>query len=109
VVLVALVLLVVGFFTGPPQGAVMLGTGLVLGSLAGLELSAREHFSGYKSHTALLAGAAGVATAAGLLALTGVAPVVSLGAGVAVAAGAAYLFARAFRRRSGGRLFKVKA
>jgi hypothetical protein len=35
--------------------------------------------------------------------------VVSLGAGVAVAAGAAYLFARAFRRRSGGRLFKVKA
>ena len=41
VVLIAIVLLVSGFFTGPPRGAVMLGAGLVLGSLAGLELSAR--------------------------------------------------------------------
>ena len=83
VVVVAIVLLVAGFFTGPQQGAVMLGAGLVLGSLAGLELSAREHFSGYRSHTLLLGGAVGVATVAGLAALTGLAPVVCLGAGVA--------------------------
>lgn len=105
--LIGLVLLVVGFFTGPPRGAIMLGTGLVLGSLAGLELSAREHFSGYRSHTALLAGAAGVATAAGLLALAGVTPVISLAAAAVVGAAAAYLLGRAFQRRSGGRLFKV--
>ena len=61
----------------------MLGAGLVLGSLAGLELSAREHFSGYRSHTLLLGGAVGVATVAGLAALTGLAPLVCLGAGVA--------------------------
>jgi len=34
-----------------------LGKGL-LGSLAGLELSIREHFAGYRSHTTLLAGVA---------------------------------------------------
>ena len=37
----------------------LIGTGLALGSLAGLELSIREHFAGYRSHTLLLAGAAG--------------------------------------------------
>src|ERR687897_1984351 len=59
VVLVALVLLVAGFFVAPPRGPVMLGAGLVLGSLAGLELAAREHLAGYRSHTLLLGGAVG--------------------------------------------------
>ena len=45
----------------------MLGVGLVLGSLAGLELSVREHFAGYRSHTLLLAAAVGVATLGGPL------------------------------------------
>ena len=108
VVLIALVLLVAGFFTGPPQGAVMLGAGLVLGSLAGLELSAREHFSGYRSHTLLLGGAVGVATVAGLAALSGLAPLVCAGIGAVAFGAASYLFAGAFRRRSGGALFKVK-
>lgn len=108
VVLVALVLLVVGFFTGPPQGAVLLGVGLVLGSLAGLELSAREHFSGYRSHTLLLAGAAGVIVAAALTVLAKIDPLAGLAAGVVFAAAAAYLLGRAFRRRSGGALFKIK-
>ena len=44
----------------------MIGAGLVLGSLAGLELAVREHFAGYRSHTLLLAGAIGVAVVAGL-------------------------------------------
>ena len=44
----------------------MIGTGLVLGSLAGLELSAREHFAGYRSHTLLLAGAVGMLVFGGL-------------------------------------------
>ena len=53
--LVGLVMLVVGLFVRGPQGAALLGTGLALGALAGLELSIREHFGGYRSHTALLA------------------------------------------------------
>ncbi len=43
------------------QGAVMIAVGLVLGALAGMELSIREHFAGYRSHTLVLSGAAGVA------------------------------------------------
>ena len=57
-------MLVVGLFVGGSQGTVLLTTGLALGSLAGLELSVREHFAGYRSHTALLAAAAAVATLA---------------------------------------------
>ena len=109
VVLVALVMLVAGFFVGGTRGALLLGTGLVLGSLAGLELSIREHFGGYRSHTLLLAGAAGIASLAllfyalpDLLSPTGR---VIAAAAVAVIAGLA--LARAFRARS-GRAFKLR-
>src|SRR5262245_64186424 len=46
VVLVGLVLLVVGFFIGGQRGGVMMIVGIALGALAGVELAAREHFSG---------------------------------------------------------------
>lgn len=91
VTLVGLVMLVLGFFTGPPQGPVLLVVGLVLGSLAGLELAAREHFSGYRSHAMLLGGAVGVAVSAALIFAAGVAPLIGLAGGIAVAGGAAYL------------------
>jgi hypothetical protein len=108
---VALLMLIGGFVVPPPRGAVMLGAGLVLGSLAGLELAIREHFAGYKSHTSLLAGAVGIAVVAGLYFLgPDSLPVwVSVVAGVLAFGGAAWLFAGAFRRRSGGALFKFSA
>lgn len=109
VVLVGIVLLVGGFFIEPPRGPVMIGAGLVLGSLAGLELSAREHFAGYRSHTLLLGGAAGVAVLAGLLALTELNPGICAGASVAVFGLCAWLLAGAFRKRSGGALFRFGA
>jgi hypothetical protein len=101
VVLIGLVLLVAGFFVEPPRGGVMIGAGLVLGSLAGLELAVREHFAGYRSHTLLIAGAAGVAVLAGLLALTKLSPGLCAGASVLMFGGCAYLLAGAFRKRSG--------
>lgn len=52
-VLVGLILIVIGAITKNPT---QLGIGLALGSLGGLELSIREHFAGYRSHTTLLAG-----------------------------------------------------
>jgi hypothetical protein len=106
--LVAIVLLVAGFFVMPPQGTVMLVVGLVLGSLAGLERAVREHFSGFRSHTLLIAGAAAVATSAVLWFLADLAPIVGLAGGALIGAGTGYLVARAFRSSSGGSLFRIK-
>ncbi len=106
--LAGLVLLVAGLVIGGARGVTMIAVGLALGAIAGLELSIREHFAGYRSHTTLLAGAVGVAVMIGLglgvpslwlpLAL-----VIALGA----FAGTAWALARAFRRRS-GLAFKVR-
>ena len=109
VVLVALVMLVAGFFVGGTRGALLLGTGLLLGSLAGLELSIREHFGGYRSHTLLLAAAAGIATLALLFYAVPdlLAPGGRLIAAAAVAVLVGLALARVFRARS-GRAFRLR-
>jgi hypothetical protein len=108
VVFVGIVLLIAGFFVAPPQGFVMIAVGLVLGSLAGLELSIREHFAGYRSHTLLLAAAVGVPIFGGLFVATKINPAICVVAGLVAFGGAAWLFASAFRRRSGGALFRLR-
>ena len=85
----------------------MLGAGLALGSLAGLELSVREHFAGYRSHTLLLAGAVGVATLIGLVALAKVGPLMGMAAAALAAGVASWALAAAFRSRS-GELYRIK-
>ena len=63
-ILAGLIFIVVGIATDPgePRATLIFG-GLALISLASLELSVREHFGGYRSHTALLAAAAAVIAA----------------------------------------------
>jgi hypothetical protein len=106
VVLIALVLLVGSFFVDSARRGPMLLGGLALGSLAGLELSIREHFGGFRSHSALLAGA----VAAAAITLT---YFVTKGGGAAIAVvpvvvggvvfmAAFWLFRQAFARRTGG-------
>ena len=106
--LCGLILVIAGFVVRGFQGTTMIGVGLALGAIAGLELSVREHFAGYRSHTILLAGAVGVAV---LVALALLVPSLwfPIAAAVAVAAFAvtAWALARAFRRRS-GLAFKVR-
>jgi uncharacterized membrane protein YhiD involved in acid resistance len=106
VVAIALVLLVVGFFVGGTRGSTALVTGLVLGSLAGLELSIREHFAGYRSHSLILAGAVAIGVLLALYYLADLGAGVSLLAAAAAFAVAFVALARAFRARS-GRLFKL--
>ena len=56
-VLVGLIMLVLGFFfVEGNRGPILVATGLALGSIGGLELTIREHFSGFRSHTMMLAG-----------------------------------------------------
>jgi hypothetical protein len=107
VVLIALVLIVAGFFTDGPRRMALLGCGFVLVTLAGLELALREHFAGYRSHSTLLAGAAAIAVDAPLYLLTDVPQVVLPALGAGVFALVFVLARNAFRRRSGGLGFRA--
>ena len=108
-VFVGVLLLIAGFFVAPPQGFVMVAVGLVLGSLAGLELTIREHFAGYRSHTLLLSAAVGVPVFGVLFAATKVPVPLCLAAGAVAFGGSAWLFTQAFRRRSGGAPFRLRS
>ena len=106
VVLLSLVLLVLGFVLGGARGITMIIAGITLGSLAGLELSIREHFTGFRSHTTVLAGAPAVLVL-GVGFFVAFAPIVNLIAGVVVFLVCFYLFREAFKRRSGGVGFRA--
>ncbi len=95
-------LFVVGFFfVGGSRGTQLFATGLMIASLAGLELSIREHFAGYRSHSVLLAGVAAVATSLGLYYLADLSPTLSLVGGALVMGLGLWALVNAFRRRSG--------
>jgi uncharacterized membrane protein len=59
-VLAGLVLIVVAFVLGGDGRPVLLFGGLALISVAALELSIREHFAGFRSHSTLLAAVVGI-------------------------------------------------
>jgi hypothetical protein len=105
------VILVVGFISSGPRQPVLIGTGLVLCSVAGLELAIREHFGGYRSHTLVLAAVPAVATLGVLFyaAPVGLTPAARIAIGAAVFCLAAWGFTTAFRSRSGGYAFRLKA
>ena len=100
-VLAALIIGVIGFFTSGPKGAILLVCAAVLGSLAGLEITIREHFAGFKSHTTVLALA--IAVAAMAVAFFAGGPkwlVIAVGAPLFVLS--FVLLRNTFARRSGG-------
>ena len=97
-ILAGIILLIVGFIGGSPTA---LGLGIALGALGGLEVSIREHFAGFRSHTTVLAAAPAVLTMA-ILFFTNAPRVAMLGAGVVVFLGAFYVLREVFKRRSGG-------
>lgn len=108
VVLIALVLLVGSFFVDSSRRAAMLLGGLALGSLAGLELSVREHYGGFRSHSALLAGfVAAVAITITYFVTKGTkAGVAMLPVGGITFMIAFYFFRGAFAKRTGGVTFR---
>ena len=106
-VLVAIVLIVASFPVGGDQGVVMFAAGLLLGTLAGLEVSIREHFSGFRSHSTLLAGCLAILTITAIALAAGEVFVpILLAAGLAVFGIAFWSLREAFRRRSGGVSFR---
>jgi hypothetical protein len=105
VVLLALVLLLAGFIVRGTRGGTMIVGGLALGSLAGIELSIREHFGGFRSHTTLLAAATAFVAGAVTYVITRdrVAPVI---VAAFVFLPAFWIFRQAFMRRTGGAGFR---
>jgi hypothetical protein len=106
-ILLSIILLVLGFaFTTGDRRAVLLGGGFVLVTLSAGELSFREHFAGYRSHSSLLAGLAAVVVAIPFY-VAGVSqnaiPPIALVVGLV----AFFFLRRAFVRRSGGVGFRA--
>jgi hypothetical protein len=100
-VLLALVMGVAGFVVGGGRGAVLLACAGALGSLAGLELSVREHLAGHRSHSLVLA--AGLAVAAGAaMYFAGFPQFAVLILATAIFLAAFFALRELFRRRSGG-------
>jgi hypothetical protein len=109
VVLLALILLPLSFVVGGARGKVMLMGALALGSLAGLELSIREHFAGFRSHTTLLAAACAFAAMAVVFVLGGKSDLTRallIPVGGLIFLVAFFIFREAFKRRSGGLGFR---
>jgi hypothetical protein len=103
-VLAGIIALVVGVAGKSPTA---IGLGVVLAALGGLEVSAREHFAGYRSHTTLLAGTLFVLVTASLFYLAGLILAICLAAGAMVFALSFYALRRAFQKASGGLSFKA--
>lgn len=83
----------------------MLAAAAGLGSLAGLELTIREHLAGFRSHSTVLSGALAVAVLAGLV-LAGVPRGITLVAAAVVFGTMLYVMREIFKRRSGGHGFR---
>lgn len=104
-VLAGIVVLVVGVVGASPTA---IGVGVVLAGLGGLEVSVREHFAGYRSHTTLLAGTVFVLVTGGLFYLAGLILAICLAAGAAAFLAAFLALRRAFQSASGGLSVKVR-
>lgn len=108
VILVGIVLMAWGLLSGGGQaGSRRLAAGLAVASLAGLELAVREHVTGFRSHSALLAGGAAIAVmvASGLgLRLNPLGLVLIAGAVTFVAA--FWALRKLFQAKSGGLSFR---
>ena len=104
-VLAGLVLLVLGLITGSMTQLVI---GLLLGSAGGLELSIREHFAGYRSHTTLLSGVVFVVSTGVAYFLAGLVLWQALTIGVALLALTFWGLRRNFQKTTGGLSYRLR-
>lgn len=108
-ILIGIVMLILGLLViDGERGVVTMVTGLFLASIGGLELSVREHFAGYRSHTVILAAVPAVAVLAVLFYAgpDGLPSIARAAIGVAVFALVALYLTRIFQARSGGYSFR---
>jgi len=106
-VLAGIVLMIWGVVSWDDDGNLRFGAGLAVAALGGLELSVREHFAGYRSHTTLLAGVAAFVVVSALALTSGPYQLwILLVIALAVFGGTFYSLRRVFQQRSGGLSFR---
>ena len=108
IILAGIVLMTWGFLQGVgDEGNSKIAAGLGIVSIAAMELSVREHVTGFRSHTTLLAGAAAIAAIVVSGFVIGVQTLgVLLITGLVVFGGCFYALRELFKRRSGGLSFR---
>jgi hypothetical protein len=108
VILAGIALMVWGLLSGGgEEGSRRLAAGLAIASLAGLELSVREHVTGFRSHSALLAGAVAILAMLGAGLGLRMNPLgLVLATGVVVFAVAFWGLRKLFQAKSGGLSFR---
>ena len=85
----------------------LIGVGVGLAAVGGMEVAIREHFAGYRSHTTLLAGFVFVVVVGVLFYAAGLVLAYALPIGAVCFLVAFYLARRAFQRASGGLSFRI--
>jgi lysylphosphatidylglycerol synthetase-like protein (DUF2156 family) len=85
----------------------LIGVGVGLAAVGGMEVAIREHFAGYRSHTTLLAGFVFVVVTGVLFYVAGLVLAFALPIGAVCFAVAFFLCRRAFQRASGGLSFRI--
>ncbi|MCW2968606.1 MAG: hypothetical protein JWM71_2378, partial [Solirubrobacteraceae bacterium] len=101
--LAGIVVLIVGFTGSNPR---LLAVGFALIALSATELAAREHFAGFRSHSALLGLILGAVTAV-ILVVAGAPRAAQIGLAAAAFAIGFVLMRRAFKHRTGGLGFRA--
>jgi uncharacterized integral membrane protein len=104
VILAGIVSLAIGLIGGH---LTMVGVGVALAGLGGLEVAIREHFAGYRSHTTLLAGAVFVLVTGLVFYVGHTILAVALACGAAAFLLAFFLVRRAFQKASGGLSYRI--
>ena len=105
-VLIGIVVIVIGVLSEGNRRPILLFSGLALISVAALELSIREHFAGYRSHSTLLAGVVGIGAAAAIFPTSLPGEVMSV-VGLVAFGVAFYLLRRQFAARARGLTFRA--
>jgi len=106
-ILAGIVLMILGLVGVASDRLAFIFCGLALVGVASLELSLREHFAGYRSHSSLLSGAAVVIVVAPLAFFTGLPKLALIIVGVVVFAACFLALRAAFQRRTGGLGFRA--
>ena len=96
-------MLAIGFIGGGDRAPLLIGIGIGLAAIGGLELAIREHFAGFRSHSMLLGGVPAIATLA-LLSYAdpdAVSPVTRVVIAGVVFVASSYGLAMMFKRKAG--------